>query len=98
MDALEKRGDGVWLRVRVQPKASRNSIHVDHDRVRVALTAPPVDGEANDALIAFLAKAFRLPRRSVSLVQGGKSRDKTVCLAGIDLPTAETLLDAAARG
>ncbi|MBX7258625.1 MAG: DUF167 domain-containing protein [Candidatus Hydrogenedentes bacterium] len=78
MDALEKRGNDVWVHVRVQPKASRNSIHLAESRIRVALTAPPVDGAANDALVAFLAKTFGLPRRSVALVQGEKSRDKIV--------------------
>jgi uncharacterized protein (TIGR00251 family) len=74
----------VLLRVRVQPKASRNALVVEDDgRIRVALTAPPVEGEANEALKAFLAKTLGVPRRAVSLVQGEKSRDKTVRIRGV---------------
>jgi hypothetical protein len=74
----------VLLRVRVQPKASRNALVVEGDgRIRVALTAPPIDGAANEALKAFLAKALSVPRRAVVLVQGEKSRDKTVSIQGV---------------
>ncbi|MFA6242081.1 MAG: DUF167 family protein [Candidatus Hydrogenedentales bacterium] len=97
MEALEKRGDDVWLRVRVQPRASRNSIHVAGDRIRVALTAPPVDGEANAALVAFVAKTLGVARRSVALVQGEKSRDKVVSIAELERSAIEAKLRDAAE-
>lgn len=83
MKALEQRNSDVLLRVRVQPKASRNAISASEGRIRVALTAPPVEGAANQALEAFLAKAFGIPRRAVHLVSGEKSREKTVRLEGV---------------
>jgi uncharacterized protein (TIGR00251 family) len=65
--------------VQVQPRASRNAIVGWKDgALRVALTAPPVDGAANDALIAFLADAWGLKRRQVRLVHGETSRHKVV--------------------
>lgn len=74
----------VLLSVRVQPKASRNAVVLEADgRVRVALTAPPVDGEANEALREFLAKSLGVPKRAVSLVRGERSREKTVAIAGM---------------
>lgn len=71
------------MQVLAQPRASRDAIVGVHDgQLKVALKAPPVDGEANAALIAFFAKALRVPKRAVSLVQGESSRRKTVRVEG----------------
>ena len=84
MDALETRDGCACLRVRVQPKASRNAVKLEPDgRVRVALTAPPVDGAANQALRDFLAKTLQIPRRSVELVSGERSREKVLRIRGL---------------
>jgi uncharacterized protein (TIGR00251 family) len=93
VSALEVHGDDVVIRVRVQPKASQSRLRVEEDgRVRVALTAPPVDGAANKALCAFLAGYFGLPKRAVTLESGHKSREKAVRLAGIQLNEAKRRL------
>jgi uncharacterized protein len=55
---------------------------VHADAVKIALTAPAADGKANDALIAFLAEALRLPRARIALVAGITSRAKTVRITG----------------
>ena len=74
------------LTVRVQPKASRNACNVDDGgRVRIALTAPPVDGAANEALIEFVADRLDIAKRCVRLVSGGKSRDKTIAIDGLSI-------------
>jgi len=54
------------------------------DAVLIRLAAPPVDGAANEALVAFLADALALPRRSIRIVSGEKSRDKRVRIDGLD--------------
>ena len=83
MQPVEQKSDHVLLRVRVQPKASRDAVQWDTDeRIRVALTAPPVDGAANTALRRFMAKRLGLSKGSVSLVSGEKSREKTLRLEG----------------
>ena len=72
------------MRVYVQPRASRAKVQGVHDgALKVAITAPPVDGEANAALIKLLAKHFGVARSTVSLVAGERSRNKTVELRGI---------------
>ncbi|MCC6154246.1 MAG: DUF167 domain-containing protein [Candidatus Hydrogenedentes bacterium] len=74
------------ITVRVQPKASRNSCSVDEaGHIRVSLTAPPVDGAANDALLRYLSDLLQLPRRAITIVSGEKSRDKILAIAGINL-------------
>jgi uncharacterized protein len=90
MAPVEQRDGYVLLRVRVQPKASRNALCVDETgRIRVALTAPPVDDAANKALVAYIAKRFALSRRTVHLDSGAKSREKTLRL---DMAKAEEIL------
>jgi uncharacterized protein len=72
----------IRLRIRVQPRASRNRLELLPDgRIRVSLTAPPVDGAANEALCKFLAEEWGVARRLVQVVAGEKSREKTVSIA-----------------
>lgn len=70
--------------MRVQPRASRNEIAGLHGaELRVRITAPPVDGAANAALIQFLAAALGLSRSDVTLLTGEGSRSKVVSARGI---------------
>jgi hypothetical protein len=76
-------GDGCTLSVRLHPGARKNGVTGVHaDALKIALTAPPVDGKANQALIAFLADALHLPRARVALVAGATSRAKIVRITG----------------
>jgi uncharacterized protein (TIGR00251 family) len=78
---------GVRLRIHLQPRASQNRVIGLHgDALKIALTAPPVGGAANAALLRFLAKLFALPASSVVLLSGEKSREKCVLLC---TPTPE---------
>jgi hypothetical protein len=71
--------------VRVIPRAPRSRVDGLRDAaILIRLAAPPVDGAANDALVAFLADALDIPRRSIQIVSGEKSRDKRVRVEGID--------------
>ena len=88
----EKNGN-VFIALRVQPKASRESICMEADgRVRVTLTAPPVEGEANKALIVFLAKKLGLPKSAITIVGGLKSREKRVEIQGLGLQKVRQLM------
>lgn len=84
MAPFEEREGFILLRVRVQPKASRNALTVEPDgRIRVALTAPPVEGAANKALVRFVADRLGVSKSSVSISAGERSRDKTVKIVGV---------------
>jgi uncharacterized protein (TIGR00251 family) len=75
--------DGCTLAVRLHPGARKNGVTGVHaDALKIALTAPPVDGKANEALIEFLAEALRLPRARVAIVAGFTSRTKTLRITG----------------
>ena len=85
-------GDGVSISVLVQPRASRTKIVGEHDgRLKIALAAPPVDGEANAALIEFLSDALNVRRADVQLVDGETSRRKRVLVRGVTLNAVSAL-------
>lgn len=73
----------ITFDVQVVPRASRDRLGPVHgDRLKVQLTAPPVDGAANDALVQLLAKALGCARTNVAIVRGHTGRKKTVRVAG----------------
>ena len=96
-------GPDLILRLRIQPKASRNAFISPYgeDSYKVAITSPPLDGKANAALIRFLAKEFGLPRAQVQLESGFKSRTKSLRLKSptrLPLPMVESTGSAGANG
>ena len=73
----------IVLELHVQPGAKRTEAAGVHgDRVKIRLAAPPVDGAANDELVRFLADAFGVPKRHVTIVSGATSRQKRVRIEG----------------
>ena len=75
---------GVAFAVKVQPRARKNAITgVVGDALKLALTAPPVDGRANEACIEFFANLLEVPRSSVTIASGETSRNKVIRVAGL---------------
>ena len=84
---------GVEIDVLVVPRSSRNQIVGEHEgRLKIQLNAPPVDGEANAALVEMMAKTFGLKRRDVSIVSGETGRRKRVRLNGTSRAEVERVL------
>lgn len=74
------------LKLRLVPNARRSEVVGVHgDAIKVKVQAPPVEGKANEALCEFLAARLQVPVRSIEIVAGAKSRDKTVAVAKLDL-------------
>lgn len=72
-------GEDLILQVKVQPRASRDEfVGVIGERLKVRITAAPVEGQANDHLINFLARQFGTPRARITLVQGSKGKTKVL--------------------
>jgi len=87
--------DAATLTVRVQPRASRNSLTVQPDgTLRIRLTAPPVGGEANAALVIFLAESLDVPKRSIEVVAGKAGRTKLVRIHGMSENVARARISA----
>jgi uncharacterized protein (TIGR00251 family) len=81
---VETTTGGVRFPVQAQPRASRTGSAGAHGgAVRIRLAAPPVEGAANDELVAFLSKALGVPRSAVRIVRGARGRRKLVEVEGI---------------
>lgn len=85
--------EGVILRVRVKPRASKSQVlGVKNGELEVRLAAPPVEGEANRELVRTLARHFGVTRSAISIVSGEASRHKTLRLSGSHLAQVEARL------
>jgi uncharacterized protein len=88
----------VTLSIRIQPRASKNEIvTLSGGGLKIRLTAPPVDGAANEALVKFLADTLSIPKSHVEIVSGHTSREKIVQMHGISKAEAERLLNLAGK-
>ena len=91
--------EAATFRVRVQPRASREEIlGWRQDVLRVAVTAPPVEGEANDAVRRLLARALGLAPSAVSVVRGERGRDKMIRVRGLTAEALRSRLSAPVEG
>jgi len=86
---LRQSADGLRLEIRLQPRAKRSGFlgfyGPDNNSLKWGVSSAPVENAANEELCVALAEFFRLPKRSVVLVSGRKSRNKSICLIGITL-------------
>ena len=87
-------GDCVRLSIRLQPRSSTNEIAgLQGDHLKIRITAPPVEGMANEALIDFLSQSLKISRRNVCIVSGLSSRNKVVEVCGVELEAVQRLAD-----
>jgi uncharacterized protein (TIGR00251 family) len=96
---LRSTADGVTLAVHAQPGARKTAITGVYGegpaaQLKIAVQAPPLEGRANQALIAFLAESFSLPKNAIEVTVGELSRSKVFLLRGVTLPQAEAHLAA----
>ncbi len=90
---LQPHANGVYLHVKVQPRARQDEIGEPlGNTLKIKVTAPPVDAAANDALVRLLAERLGCPRGAVQLVRGHTSRHKVLFLQGLDPETVTARL------
>ncbi|MHC1743049.1 MAG: DUF167 domain-containing protein [Syntrophobacteraceae bacterium] len=90
---LSEVSGGVCLNITVQPRASKSGlVGIQQGRLKIRIAAPPVDGEANEELIRFLARLFALPKSAVSILQGQRGKQKRVQLAEVSLASVRVKL------
>jgi len=93
MSWLVADGDGVTLRLHIQPGAKKTEVVGMHgDALKIRLAAPPVDGKANACLLAFLADQLGVAKASISLISGDTSRAKRMHVSGVAAAAAEARL------
>jgi uncharacterized protein len=93
MIRISETAAGVNFAVRVHPRAKKNAITGElGDALKLALTAPPIDGRANEACIEFFAKLFQVQRSSVSIASGESSRNKVIRVTGLSVEEVQARL------
>jgi uncharacterized protein (TIGR00251 family) len=86
------RDDELIFKIQVVPRSARSEVVGEHNgSLRVRVAAPPVEGAANDEVIRLLAKAFKVPRRAVTILTGHNARLKQVSIGGVPAILIETL-------
>lgn len=70
--------NGIKISFKISPNAKKNEIIKGNDGVKIKITAQPIDGKANKALIEFLSKNFKIPKTSIKILKGETSKEKTV--------------------
>jgi len=82
---------GSALAVRVIPRSSRNEIAeiMNDGTIKIRLTAPPVEGKANQALVEFLSEVLEVPRTKIDIVAGANSREKLISILDLDAATVQ---------
>jgi uncharacterized protein (TIGR00251 family) len=84
MVGIRDTAGGAMFAVKVHPRAKKNAITGEvGDALKIALTAPPVEGRANEACIEFFANLLDVPRSSVTIAAGQNSRNKVIRVAGL---------------
>ena len=84
MIAIKELDGAISFAIRVQPRAKRDAVVGElGDALKVALTAPPVEGRANEACIRFLAEFLKVPRSSITIASGQSTRNKIIRIAGL---------------
>ncbi len=84
MIPFRQTADGVTFAVKIHPRAKKNAITGEAgEALKLSVTAPPVEGRANDACIEFLAGLLKIPRSSVTIASGQTSRRKMIQVAGL---------------
>lgn len=90
MSAIEQTAEGLRLHILLQPKASKDQILGLHgDELKISITAPPIDGQANAHLLKFLSKLFKVPKSTIILEKGELNRHKQVWIPAPQLLPTE---------
>ncbi len=93
MISIRDTPDGATFQVRVQPRAKKNAVAGEvGEALKLALTAPPIEGRANQACIAFLAELLNISRSSVTIAAGQSSRNKVIRVVGVSAAQVEDRL------
>lgn len=81
---IRKTKEGIIVNLRISPNAKKNEIIKDGDIIKVKITALPIDGKANKALVEFFAKNFKIPKTSIEILKGETSKEKTILFKTMD--------------
>lgn len=86
-----KKDEGLIIRLKISPNASKNEIIRSSDGIKIKITAQPIDGKANKCLVEFISKKYKIPKSSIEIVRGETSKEKTILIKNLDNDKLETI-------
>ncbi|HEU19491.1 MAG TPA: YggU family protein [Deltaproteobacteria bacterium] len=93
MISIKETTDGVVFNIRVLPRSSRCEIAgIQNDALKLKITAPPIEGQANEECIRFLSDALGVKRNRISIIAGRKSKNKSVAVTGLTTKDIESII------
>ncbi len=81
---IKETDNGIVAVIKISPNAKKNEIIKTENELKIKITAQPIDGKANKALIEFLSKTFKIPKTSVEIIKGETSKEKTILFKTLD--------------
>lgn len=81
---LKETKNGIIIHLKISPNSSRNEIIKNGDEIKIKITAQPVDGKANKALVEYLSKEFKLPKTAFEILKGTANKEKTILIKVFD--------------
>ncbi len=90
---IKETKDGILVNIKISPNSKKNEIIKDGDIIKIKITAQPIDGKANKAVIEFLSKHFKIPKTSIKIVKGETSKEKTILFETSNLDKVKILKD-----
>lgn len=83
--------DGIILRLRISPNASKNQFIFAEDMIKLKITAQPIENKANKAVVEYLSKLFKVPKTKITILKGDTSKEKTLLIKTIDMKKIENI-------
>ena len=77
-DCISIKENGILIKLKISPNASKNQIIKENDIIKLKVTAQPIENKANKAVIEYLSKILKVPKTSISIVKGDTSKEKTI--------------------
>jgi len=88
---IKQTDEGILANIKIVPNSSKNEIVLEEEFVKVKITAQPIEGKANKALIEFLSKKFKIPKTSIEIVKGETNKEKTLFFKTTDEEKIESI-------
>ena len=85
--------ESIIINIKISPNAKKNEIIRDGEITKLKITAQPIDGKANKAVIEFLSKTFKIPKTYIQIIKGETSKEKTILIKTNDETKKELLLE-----
>lgn len=93
MENIEIKENGILLRLKISPNSAKNQLIKEGDIIKLKITAQPIEGKANKAVIEFLSKQLKVPKSSIEIIKGDTSKEKTIFIKTADRDKKQTVVN-----